>query len=140
MRAPDPRGRALLARARLEVADGERAAVRLVLDGWPLVSVDLDAGRVAVNDLRQSAMYGHAAAVGTLGPDDELCLGAVADELYLLVGEAACVFVTPEPAPGSHAEVAVVDSSSGQLLLERRVRYRQVTRRAAPTARPGLGR
>jgi hypothetical protein len=140
MNAPDPRGQALLGRARLEVADGERAAVRLVLDGWPLVSVDLAAGQVAVNDLRQLAMYGHAAAVGTLGPDDELCLGAVVDELYLLVGEAACVFVTPEAAPGSHAEVAVVDSSSGQLLLERTVRYRQVPRRAVSTARPGLAR
>jgi hypothetical protein len=140
MRAPDPRGRALLRRARLEVADGEQPVVRLVLDGWPLVSVDLAAGQVAVNDLRQLAMYGHAAAVGTLGPDDELCLGAVVDELYLLVGEAACVFVTPEAAPGSHAEVAVVDSSTGQLLLERTVRYRQVPRRAVSTARPGLAR
>ena len=82
----------------------------------------------------------HAAAIGTLGPDDELCLGAVVDELYLLVGEAACVFVTPEPAPGSHAEVAVVDSSSGQLLLERTVRYRQVPRWAVRSARPGIGR
>ena len=140
MSAPDPRGRALLRRARLEVADGGRATVRLVLDGWPLVSVDLDAGQVAVNDLRQCAMYGHAAVIGTLGPDDELCLGAVVDELYLLVGEAACVFVTPEAASGSHAEVAVVDSSSGQLLLERTVRYRQVPRRTVSTARPGLGR
>lgn len=140
MSTPDPRGRALLRRARLEVANGERAAVRLVLVGWPLVSVDLDAGQVEVNDLRQSAMYGHAAVVGTLGPDDELCLGAVVDELYLLVGEAACVFVTPEAAPGCHAEVAVVDSSSGQLLLERTVRYRQVPRRAVSTRGPRVAR
>ncbi len=136
----DRAGSSLLRRARLEVADAERATMRLVLDGWPLVSVDLEAGRVAVNDLRNRAMYGHEVAVGAIGRDEELRAGAVGDELYLLVGEAATVFITPEAPPCSHAEVAVVESSTGRLLLERNVRYRQVPARPASPSRQRAGR
>ncbi len=137
MSGVDHMGQALLRRARLEVAGGDRPAVRLTLDGWPLVSVDLEGGWVAVNDLRRSAMYAHATPVGAIGRDQELRVGAVGDELYLLVGEVATVFVVPEPAPCSHAEVAVVESDTGRLLLERNVRYRQVpSRRVSVGGRP----
>ena len=119
----DAAAAALLDRARLAVAGPNE--VRLSLDGWPLVAVDLAAGEVAVNDLRSRHAFAHTVAVGPLGAEEELTLGAVGEELYLLVGGAACVFVIPEPAPCSHAEVAVVASATGQVLAERRVRYRQ---------------
>ncbi|HET7487963.1 MAG TPA: hypothetical protein VFJ85_08545 [Acidimicrobiales bacterium] len=125
---------ALLRRARLVVGDGDPAHAGLLLDGWPLVRVDVGGGRVAVNDLRSAAMYAHGVEVGTLPADAELRLGAVGEELYLLVGEEASVFVVPEAGRGAHAEVAVVASASGQLLLERAVRYRQVP--ASPSCAP----
>lgn len=129
----------LVRRARLQVPDDEGACVRLLLDGWPLVVVDIDAGRVAVNDLRNQAMFAHATLVGAIGRDQELRVGAVGEELYLLVGEVATVFVVPEPEPSSHAEVSVVESATGRLLLERSVRYRQVPVRRASTCRHGVG-
>ncbi|MFP5375301.1 MAG: hypothetical protein ACLGIO_00770 [Acidimicrobiia bacterium] len=121
---------ALLGRARLQVAGASE--VRLSLDGWPLVAVDLATGQVAVHDLG-GAPARRAVAIGPVGAGEELALGAVGDELYLLVGDAACVFVIPAPAPSAHAEVAVVASATGQLLAERRVRYRPDP--AAPSPR-----
>ena len=116
----------LLDRARLVVAAPDRAGAGLLLDGWPLVWVDLAGGTVAVNDLRQRAMYGHRTPLRPVTPDQELRLGAVGDELYLLVGDAATVFVTPEPAPSSHAAVRVVESATGRVLADHDVRYRQL--------------
>ena len=130
----DATAAALLHRARLAVAGP--TDVRLSLDGWPLVAVDLAAGEVAVNDLRSRHAFAHTVSVGPLGAEEELTLGAVGEELYLLVGEAACLFVVPEPAPCTHAEVAVVASATGQVLAERRVRYRQGGARPASTAGP----
>ena len=124
---------ALLGRARLQVAGA--GEVRLSLDGWPLVAVDLAAGQVAVRD-RGDGPAGRSVAIGPVGAGEELCLGAVGDELYLLVGDAACVFVIPAPAPADHAEVAVVASATGQLLAERRVRYREHPAPASSRGRP----
>lgn len=46
--------------------------------------------------------------------------------------------MTPEPAPCAHAEVRVVESSTGRVLAEHDVRYRQVPARpSAGTARLG---
>ncbi len=136
----DPLGAATLRRARLVAAGADHAGVRLLLDGWPLLSVDVEAGAVAVNDLRTRAMYAQRAVVGTIGADDELRLGAVGGELFLLVGEAATVFVTPEPPRCSHAEVSVVESATGRLLLERTVRYRQLPAAPASPRRPAVRR
>ena len=126
MSAFDAEGHRLLGRTRL-APGGRGRSLHLILDGWPLLLVRLDVGLIAVNDLRNRAMYSHVAAVGSIGDDQELRLGAVGNELYLLVGEVATVFVTPEDGRSGHAEVAVVASATGRLLLERTVRYRQVS-------------
>ena len=118
----DAAAAALLGRARLQVTGA--SDVRLSLDGWPLVAVDLAAGQIVVQDATGSPAR-PAVAIGPVGAGEELALGAVGDELFLLVGDAACVFVIPAPAPSTHAEVAVVASATGQLLAERRVRYRR---------------
>jgi hypothetical protein len=123
----------LLGRVRLQVAGA--GEVRLSLDGWPLVAVDLAAGQVLVRD-RGDGPVGRSVAIGPVGAGEELCLGAVGDELYLLVGDAACVFVIPAPAPADHAEVAVVASATGQLLAERRVHYREHPVPASSRGRP----
>ena len=58
--------------------------------------------------------------------------GAIGDELYVLVGEVVAVFVVPE-INGVHADVRVVESAAGRLLLDRSVRYRQVRYRQVRT-------
>jgi hypothetical protein len=131
----DAAAAALLGRARLQVTGA--SDVRLSLDGWPLVAVDLAAGQIVVQDATGSPAR-PAVAIGPVGAGEELALGAVGDELFLLVGDAACVFVIPAPAPSAHAEVAVVASATGQLLAERRVRYRRDP--AAPSPRRPAGR
>lgn len=136
----DAEGSPLMRRARLQLAEGDGSCVRLLLDGWPLLAIDLDAGQVAVNDLRHRTMFAHTIAVGPIERDQVLKVGAVGEELYVLIGEAAAVFVVPEPAPSSHAEVAVVESATGRLLLERNVRYRQVPARRPVPVCPGPGR
>lgn len=63
----------LLDRARLVVAGGEGGGAGLLLDGWPLMWVDVAGGTVAVNDLRQRAMYGHRTPVGPIAPPTRNC-------------------------------------------------------------------
>lgn len=116
----------LLARVRITVADAGAACVHVGLDGWPLLLVDLDARTVAVNDLRRSAMFAHAAAIPATGCEVGVRAGAVGDELYLLVGDGAAVFVAVGGDHDVHAEVKLVESATGRLLLERTVRYRQL--------------
>ncbi|HUQ63896.1 MAG TPA: hypothetical protein VM121_09085 [Acidimicrobiales bacterium] len=113
----------LLSRARLSVVDGR---FELHLDGWPLLLVDIEEGTVGVNDLRAATMF---AADATLpSTHGHLCMraGVVGDELYLLVGEAAAVFLVPDAHRATHVEVKVVESATGRLLLDRIVRYRQM--------------
>lgn len=123
----------MLARVRLAMDDAGSACVQVRLDGWPLLAVDLDAGTVRVNDLRRSTMFAHGAAIPV--PCDEVGLrtGAVGDELYLLLGEAAAVFVAVGPATAVHADVEVVESATGRLLLDRTVRYRQLAAPGPPS-------
>lgn len=116
---------ALLRRVRMTVADAALARGELHLDGWPLLLVDRIAGCVRVNDLRSSAMFTHGVTLPSAAGHLSLRAGAVADELYLLVGDVAAVFIVPE-INGVHADVRVVESATGRLLLERSVRYRQV--------------
>lgn len=95
--------------------------------------------RWAVSDLRQSPCTATPRPSARSGRTTSCASGGV-DELCLLCARRRACRPPPRPLAGSHAEVAVVDSSSGQLLLERTARYRQVSRRAMSTARPGLGR
>lgn len=117
--------RSLLRRVRMTVADAAAARCQLDLDGWPLLLVDRLAGCVRVNDLRSSAMFTHHVLLPSTAVHVTVRAGAVGDELYLLVGEMAAVFVVPEIACGVHADVKVVESATGRLLLDRSVRYRQ---------------
>lgn len=116
----------LLVRVRITVADAGAACLEVRLDGWPLLLVDLKASTVRVNDLRRSAMFAHGASVPELRAEVGVRTGAVGDELYLLLGAAAAVFVTVGGRRSVHADVKVVESASGRLLLDQRVRYRQL--------------
>jgi hypothetical protein len=108
----------------MTVADAAVARCELHLDGWPLLLVDRVSGCVRVNDLCSKAMFAHGAALPSAAGHLSVSAGVVADELYLLVGDVAAAFIVPE-INGVHADVRVVESSTGRLLLERSVRYRQ---------------
>ncbi len=116
----------LLARVRITVADAGAACLEVRLDGWPLLLVDLEAGTVRVNDLRRSTMFARGASVPTPSAEVGVRAGAVGDELYLLLGNAAAVFVAVGGRRAVHADVKVVESASGRLLLDQSVRYRQL--------------
>jgi len=109
----------------MTVADAASARCEVCLDGWPLLLVDRIAGCVRVNDLRCAAMFSYGVTLPSTSGTLTVRAGAVGDELYLLVGDMAAVFVVPEVAEGVHAEVRVVESATGRLLLDRSVRYRQ---------------
>jgi hypothetical protein len=115
----------VLGRARVVVEPAERR-VELRVDGWPVVLVELEAGVVRVNDLGATAAFAHAAPLPGGGGGQVIRTGAVGDELYLLVGDVAAVFVVLAPTRPAHADVQVMESATGQLLLDREVRYRQV--------------
>ncbi len=122
----------LLARVRLSVADAASACLEVHLDGWPLLLVDLDAAIVRVNDLRSAAMFAHAVPLPKRSAEVCVRAGAVGDELYLLLGEVAAVFVDVARAGEIHADVKVVESATGRLLFDRAVRYRQLAAQASP--------
>ena len=115
----------MLSRVRMTVDDVTSGRCELDLDGWPLLLVDRVAGCVRVNDLRSSAMFAHGVALPPTAGHVTVRAGAIGDDLYVLVGEAAAVFVIAE-INGVHADVRVVESATGRLLLDRSVRYRQV--------------
>ena len=110
---------AVLRRVRVTVPDASLACCELHLDGWPLLRVDGAAGTVEVNDLRASAMFGRSAVLPPVRT------GTVGGELFVLLDDIAAVFVAPEES-GVHAEVNVVESATGRLLLTCSVRYRQL--------------
>ncbi|MEX2548452.1 MAG: hypothetical protein WD830_11810 [Chloroflexota bacterium] len=117
---------ALLGRVSVNMPDAAIGRLELHLDGWPLILVDADGGAVRVNDLRTSALFAHHARL----PCEDIRLavrtGAVGDELYVLLGELAAVFVTLDTARPTHAEVRVIEAATGRLLLDRSIRYRQL--------------
>lgn len=119
---------ALLGRVSLRLADAASGPLEVHLDGWPLVLVDVDGGGVRVNDLRTSKLFAHRAVLRRASTCGKLAVhtGAVGDELYVLLGEVAAVFVVPDPTQATHADVRVIESSTGRLLLDRSVRYRQL--------------
>lgn len=117
---------ALLRRVRLVIADAAADRVELSLDGWPLLVVDGDAGSVGVNDLGSSRLYAHVARLPPTAGNIAVRTDAVGGELFMLLGDVAAVFVTLDPTRATHAEVKVVESATGRLLLDREVRYRQV--------------
>ncbi len=91
--------------------------------------MDLEARTVRVNDLRRSAMFTHAASIPAPSAEVGVRTGAMGDELYLLLGDAASVFVAVAGDRAVHADVKVVESASGRLLLGQNVRYRQLAPR-----------
>jgi hypothetical protein len=122
----------LLVRVRLSIADAGSACLEVHLDGWPLLLVDLDAATVRVNDLRSTAMFAHAVPLPKRSAEVGVRAGAVGDELYLLLGEVAAVFVDAAPARDIHADVKVVESATRRLLFDRAVPYRQLAVQASP--------
>jgi len=115
---------AVLRRVRITVPDASLACCELHLDGWPLLRVNGVAGTVEVNDLRASAMFGRSAVLPPTDRRMTVRTGAVGGELFVLLDDVAAVFVVPEER-GVHAEVNVVESATGRLLLACSVRYRQ---------------
>src|SRR5438445_13697180 len=107
----DPLATARLRRVSLRVPDAAARRFDLQLDGWPLLDVDLDANGVRVNDLRASGQFGHTAPLPAIEPRVLIHTGAVGDELYVLLGEAAAVFVAPDPGRTTHVDVRVVESA-----------------------------
>lgn len=122
----DTTATALLRRVQMTVADAATDRVELRLDGWPLLVIDGAAGCVAVNDLRSSHLYAHVAPLPPGASRIAVRPGAVGDELFLLLGDVAAVFVVVDPTRATHADIRVVESATGRLLLDRAVRYRQV--------------
>lgn len=116
---------ALLRRVRITVPDASTACCELHLDGWPLLRVDGVAGTVEVNDLRASTMFGRCVALPATGGHLIVRTGAVGSELFVLLDDVAAVFAAPEE-DGVHADVSVVESATGRLLLACSVRYRQL--------------
>ena len=113
--------RALLQRVRLRPASTVRGTLKLELDGWPLVHVDLTRRAVRVNELRAGRVLVHTVHLPSCPTTGPFRAGAVVDELYLLTSGAA-VFVTPDDAHAGHAHVQVVESHTARLLLDRNVR------------------
>ncbi len=133
----DPTAAALLRRVRLTLVDPAAELGVLHLDGWPLLLVDAAAGTVRVNDLRASALFAHAVTLPAPSRAMAIRVGAVGDELYVLLGTAA-VFATPESGRATHVDVQVV-AATGRLLFDRAVRYRQLPV-AMPSAVSANGR
>jgi hypothetical protein len=121
----DDNERALLSRVRMTVPDVASGRCELDLDGWPLLLVDKVAGCVRVNDLGSSSIFADGVALPSTAGQLMVRAGAIGDELYVLVGDVAAVFVVAE-INGVHADVRVVEPATGRLLLDRSVRYRQV--------------
>ena len=117
---------ATLRRVSLTVPDAAAHGFELLLDGWPLLVVDLAAAAVRVNDLRASSKFAHAAPLPSTEARVTVRTGAVGDEVYVLLGEAAAVFLAPDPECATHVDVRVFESATGRLLLDRNVRYRQL--------------
>lgn len=130
---------AVLRRVRITVPDASLACCELHLDGWPLLRIDGAAGTVEVNDLRASARFGRSAVLPPADRPLTVRAGAVGGELFVLLDDLAAVFVVPEER-GVHAEVNVVESATGRLLLTCSVRYRQLLagsgRRVSPVPLP----
>jgi hypothetical protein len=122
----DSRETALLRRVRTTIADAATPTCELSLDGWPLLLVDRDLDTVAVNDLRSAELFAHLVALPHCPGHMAVRVGVVGDELFVLLGKAAAVFVVQDTGRATHAEVRVVDSATGRLLFDRAVRYRQV--------------
>lgn len=122
----DARETVLLRRVRTTVADAATPTCELSLDGWPLLLVDRDLDIVAVNDLRSAELFAHRVALPRCPGHMAVRVGAVGDELFVLLGDAAVVFVVPVTGRATHAEVRIVHSADGRLLPDRAVRYRQV--------------
>lgn len=118
--------KALLGRVSLTVDNAASGRLELDLDGWPLLLVDLQAPAVRVNDLRNSGIYARSVDVPSDGSTLEVRIGAVGDELHVLVGEHVAVFVVPDAMRPTHADVRMVESATGRLLLDHSVRYRQL--------------
>ncbi|MFP5375299.1 MAG: hypothetical protein ACLGIO_00760 [Acidimicrobiia bacterium] len=116
--------------------DGDRRLV-VDLDGWPLVSVDLPAAAVAVNDLRRRVMFSHVVAIDLLGnrPLAQLVPtidgeGTVVVHHGSILNPAVCIAIAATPADAVHAEVRMATVAEGVIWC-RTVRYRQL-----PSTRP----
>ena len=132
----DAIARALLGRVSVRMTDGDSCRLEVRLDGWPLLLVDVDDPAVRVNDLRTSCLFAHRATLPCCPRRLAVRTGAVADELYVLLSDIAAVFVVPDTADKTRAEVRVVDASTGRLLLDRLVRYRQLAETSAVPSAP----
>lgn len=124
----------LLRRVRLVAEDVASRRLELSLDGWPLLIVDAAAQAVFVNDLRASRHYPHAVELPAYTGRLIIQIDAVGDELFVLLGEVAAVFVTVDYAWETHADVKVVESPTGRVLFERPVRYRQLSGWRSPSS------
>lgn len=116
----------LLGRVSLRMTDAASGHLELQLDGWPLLLIEADGRALRVNDLRTSALFAHHALLPRDGERLAVRTGAVGDELYLLLGDTGAVFVVPDAARATHADVRVIEAATGRLLLDRSVRYRQL--------------
>jgi hypothetical protein len=107
--------------------EGGRVLV-VALDRWPLLLVRPATGEVALNDLRRAHAFAERLVVPELmeGGASLRVVEAGPGALSVQVGFAHLATVRPDPARGSHAEVVVEDPTSGNVLLDVAVRYRQV--------------
>lgn len=126
---------AVLRRVAITMPDAAARRLEVQLDGSPLVVIDLDDAAVYVSDRRAGVRVSHTVRLDV--PDGHAVVrsGAVADEIYLLVGDVVALFVVPDGEHATRAEVRVIEPTTGRLLFDRRVTYRRGRERASPRAR-----
>lgn len=97
------------------------------LDDWPLLY--LDRNSAAINDLRASLAFAHRvwferARAGELRP--RVISGATPREALVVVGGEVVASVSCHPERPTHADVRILNPSTGTTLFDSEVRYRQL--------------
>lgn len=104
-----------------------RDAWILSIDGWPLLC--MDAAGVAVNDLRQSLLFGHQVWFERRAATDavpEILTASSARSARIALDGSPVAAVSLDPSRPTHADVEVFDPHSGRRLFDREVRYCQL--------------
>ena len=122
----------LVSRLAVTVPAGAVRALECHLDGWPLLLLDLDSGRLTVNDLRASRAYSHEGRLRAPIRTGEAvsCECGAADGSAVIIVGTVLVAIRVDDDDSTRAEIQAIqwgpNTSARGILLDCRVRYRQL--------------